>query len=130
MKDCDYFKRRIDMWDGEGANIIEHLASVEDFEVPMATYHAACLRWPTARIPAAGRPCRCGTRCTGLFLPTWRRTNLGPPTADVQVVPGRRAACVPSRSRHVLEELLQVGHGAANTVIAGVPIANISAGRL
>jgi hypothetical protein len=32
------------MRDGEGNEIIEHLAEVEDFELAMATYHAACFR--------------------------------------------------------------------------------------
>ena len=50
MKDRQHFKHRIDMWDAAGDNILEHLASVEDFDVAMAAYHAACLRWPTARI--------------------------------------------------------------------------------
>jgi hypothetical protein len=31
-------------------NVIEHLAGVEDFEVAMATYRAACQRWPNATI--------------------------------------------------------------------------------
>jgi len=50
MKDREHFTHRIDMWDADGNEIIEHLANVEDFEVAMATYHAACLRWPTGRI--------------------------------------------------------------------------------
>jgi hypothetical protein len=50
MKDRQHFAYRIDMWDGAGNEIIEHLAQVQDFELAMATYHAACLRWPTGRI--------------------------------------------------------------------------------
>lgn len=45
-----HFAHRIDMWDDDGQNIIEHLAGVEDFEVAMATYRAACQRWPNAAI--------------------------------------------------------------------------------
>jgi hypothetical protein len=32
------FASRIDMWDGDGENIIEHLAGAEDFTVALATY--------------------------------------------------------------------------------------------
>ena len=50
MKDRKQFSYRVDMWDADGHEIIDHLASVHDFEVAMATYHAACLRWPAGRI--------------------------------------------------------------------------------
>ena len=43
-----HFAHRIDMCDDDGQNIIEHLAGVEDFELAMATYRAACQRWPNA----------------------------------------------------------------------------------
>ena len=45
-----HFAHRIDMWDDDGQNIIEHLAGVEDFEVATATYRAARQRWPNAVI--------------------------------------------------------------------------------
>ena len=45
-----HFNFRIDQWDDDGENIIEHIAGVEDFTVAMATYRAACERWPTACI--------------------------------------------------------------------------------
>jgi hypothetical protein len=44
------FAYRIDMWDAEGENIIEHLAGVEDLQFAKATYLAACKRWPRAPI--------------------------------------------------------------------------------
>ena len=44
------FAYRIDMWDAEGENIIEHLAGVEDLQFAKATYRAACKRWPGAPI--------------------------------------------------------------------------------
>jgi hypothetical protein len=31
-------------------NVLEHLAGVEDFDLAMATYRAACLRWPGAAV--------------------------------------------------------------------------------
>jgi hypothetical protein len=40
------FAYRIDMWDADGENVIEHLAGVEDLQVAKATYLAACQRWP------------------------------------------------------------------------------------
>ena len=41
-----HFLYRIDMWSSDDAKVIEHLAGVEDFKVAMATYRAACERWP------------------------------------------------------------------------------------
>jgi hemoglobin-like flavoprotein len=50
MKARSHFAHRIDMWDDAGENIIEHLVSVEDFEVAIAAYRAAIARWPRAVI--------------------------------------------------------------------------------
>jgi len=44
------FAYRIDMWDADGENIIEHLAGVEALQFAKATYRAACKRWPGAPI--------------------------------------------------------------------------------
>jgi hypothetical protein len=44
------FAYRIDMWDADGENIIEHLAGVEDLQFAKATFRAACKRWPGAPI--------------------------------------------------------------------------------
>jgi hypothetical protein len=41
---------RIDMWTIDGEHVIEHLAGVEDFQLAIATYRAACTRWPGAAI--------------------------------------------------------------------------------
>ena len=49
-KDRKRFSHRIDLWDEDGENVLEHLAGVEDFDLAMATYRAACLRWPGAAI--------------------------------------------------------------------------------
>jgi len=38
------------LWDDDGANLVDHLAGVEDLEVAAATYRAACRRWPKAKI--------------------------------------------------------------------------------
>jgi hypothetical protein len=50
MKNRKQFAHRIDMWDDDGENIVEHLAAVGDFDLAVATYRAACLRWPNAAI--------------------------------------------------------------------------------
>ena len=50
MKTKTNFAFRIDIWDHTGNSIVEHVAGVDDFEVAVATYRAAILRWPAARI--------------------------------------------------------------------------------
>jgi len=50
MKDRKHFAHRIDMWDDDGESVAEYLASVEDFDLAMSTFRAACLRWPGAAI--------------------------------------------------------------------------------
>ena len=40
------FAFRIDRWDNNGNAVIEHVAWIEDFDVALAAYRAACLRWP------------------------------------------------------------------------------------
>ena len=46
INDRSHFAYRIDAWDADGENVIEHLAGVEDLQVAKATYLAACQRWP------------------------------------------------------------------------------------
>jgi hypothetical protein len=50
MKTKTHFAFRVDIWDDTGDSIVEHVAGVDDFEVAEATYRAAILRWPRARI--------------------------------------------------------------------------------
>jgi hypothetical protein len=50
MQTRTHFTHRIDLWADDGEHVIEHLAGVEDLQVAMATYHAACERWPNAPI--------------------------------------------------------------------------------
>ena len=49
------FLYRVDMWTIDGKKVIEHLAGAEDFKVAMATYRAACERWPGTAITPCGR---------------------------------------------------------------------------
>jgi hypothetical protein len=35
----------IDTWTPDGESIVEHVAGVEDYQVALATYRAACERW-------------------------------------------------------------------------------------
>jgi hypothetical protein len=49
MKDRTQFAHRLDMYDS-GDEVVEHLALIEDHLLAIATYHAACRRWPDARL--------------------------------------------------------------------------------
>jgi hypothetical protein len=61
------FAYRIDAWDADGENVIEHLAGVEDLQVAKATYLAACQCWPQTPLTL-----RQGTR----VIEDSRRTRL------------------------------------------------------
>jgi hypothetical protein len=68
-----HFTFRIDTWGANGESIIEHVAGVEDYQIALATYRAACERWPSTPITlrqgkldlnlnqerGAGRACGC-----------------------------------------------------------------------
>ena len=41
-----HFTFRVDTWTPDGESIVEHIASVEDYQVALATYRAAVERWP------------------------------------------------------------------------------------
>jgi len=41
-----HFTFRVDTWTPDGASIVEHVAGIEDYQVALATYRAACERWP------------------------------------------------------------------------------------
>jgi len=41
-----HFTFRVDTWTPDGESIVEHVAGVEDYQVALATYRAACERWP------------------------------------------------------------------------------------
>jgi hypothetical protein len=44
-----HFAHRIERWDADD-RVAEDVAGVEDFLLAMATYEAACRRWPGARV--------------------------------------------------------------------------------
>ena len=71
MKTRTHFAHRVDTWDDDNENVIEHLADVEDFEVAKATYHAACRRWPNASITL-----RQGARSSRTALPPMTHPTL------------------------------------------------------
>ena len=50
MKNRTHFAFRIDAWTDDGENLVEHLAGVEDYQLALTTYRAACERWPNAAI--------------------------------------------------------------------------------
>ena len=41
-----HFTFRVDTWTADGESIMEHIAGVEDYQVALATFRAACERWP------------------------------------------------------------------------------------
>ena len=43
-------RRRRHVRDDRGVSIVQHVAGVDDFESAVATYWAACHRWPKAKI--------------------------------------------------------------------------------
>jgi hypothetical protein len=44
VKTRNHFSFRIDIWTADGESIVEHVAGVEDYQVALATYRAACAR--------------------------------------------------------------------------------------
>jgi hypothetical protein len=50
MNTKTHFASRVDVWDSAANSIPEHIAGIDDFEVAVATYRAAVVRWPAARI--------------------------------------------------------------------------------
>ena len=44
MQTRTHFAHRVDIWDDSGDNLIEHVAGIEDFEIAVAAYWAACRR--------------------------------------------------------------------------------------
>jgi hypothetical protein len=45
-----HFTFRIDTWTPDGESVVEHVAGVEDYQIALATYRAACERWPSTPI--------------------------------------------------------------------------------
>jgi hypothetical protein len=41
-----HFTFRVDIWTADGERIVEYVAGVQDYQVALATYRAACERWP------------------------------------------------------------------------------------
>jgi hypothetical protein len=41
-----HFTFRVDTRTPDGESIVEHVAGIEDYQVALATYRAACERWP------------------------------------------------------------------------------------
>ena len=45
-----HFTFRVDTWTPDGESIVEHVAGIEDYQVALVTYRAACQRWPSIPI--------------------------------------------------------------------------------
>jgi hypothetical protein len=41
-----HFTFCVDTWTPDGESLVEHVAGVEDYQVALATFRAACERWP------------------------------------------------------------------------------------
>jgi len=41
-----HFAFRIDAWSADGENIVEHVAGIEDHQLALVSFYAACDRWP------------------------------------------------------------------------------------
>lgn len=88
-----HFAYRIDRWDARGGDpIMDHVAGVDDLEVAVAAYKAACKRWPGEPVTL-----RQGTlviedsrRNLRDFGPTQSSSGIGPPFAPG--FPGSRRA--------------------------------------
>jgi hypothetical protein len=46
-----HFTFRVDTWTPDGESIVEHVAGVDDYQVALATFLAACQRWPAPPSP-------------------------------------------------------------------------------
>ena len=78
-----HFTFRVDTCTPDGQSIVEHVAGIEDYQVALATYRAACERWPgtpiitlrqgsrvieDSRAPALGVGYRCSPLPIGPLL--------------------------------------------------------------
>jgi len=50
-----HFTFRVDTWTPDGESIVEHVAGLEDYQLALATYRAACERWLGTRPSLCGR---------------------------------------------------------------------------
>jgi hypothetical protein len=84
------FTFRIDTWTADGESIVEHVAGVEDYQVALATYRAACLRWPgTPHHLAAGCASDRGQSASAHgVIPSERRTFREVKKAPAFSLPG------------------------------------------
>src|SRR5262249_6786441 len=76
-----HFTFRVDTRTPDGESIVEHIAGVEDYEVALATYHAACERWPGTCYRAGNGSCDVRQHPSGLRQQHPRRCPgaRGPP---------------------------------------------------
>ena len=88
-----HFTFRVDTWTPDGESIVEHIAGVEDYQVALATYRAACERWPGTPITL-----RQGAR----VIEDSRRTR--PPPGPTRVV-AKAGVSVPLRDGRLQHEI-------------------------
>src|SRR5260370_27057618 len=46
MTERSHFTFRVDTWTPDGESVVEHVAGIEDYQLALATFRAACPRWP------------------------------------------------------------------------------------
>ena len=100
-----HFTFRVDTWTPDGESIVEHVAGVEDYQVALATFLAACQRWPGTPITL-----RQGARviedsacawCRRVGCPRNAPTLLGRVLINAQIAAGLRAYFAVTLQRRV-----------------------------
>jgi hypothetical protein len=81
-----HFTFRVDTWTSDGKSIVEHVAGVEDYEIALATFRAACQRWPG--IPITLRQLvRCNHPVAGTRISQSRITFVTKPSTSAITMP-------------------------------------------
>jgi hypothetical protein len=50
MKNKTHFQFRLQVWDANGDNVVEHVIGTDDFAVAQSIYRGALMRWPNSRV--------------------------------------------------------------------------------
>jgi hypothetical protein len=50
VKTKPHFQFRLQVWDANGDNVLEHFIGTDDFAVAQSIYRAALKRWPDSRV--------------------------------------------------------------------------------
>ena len=117
-----HFTFRVDTWTPEGESIVEHVAGVEHYQVALATFLAACQRWPGTPITL-----RQGARviedsacawCRRVGCPRNAPTLLGRVLINAQIAAGLRAYFAVTLQRRIFALTLTVCPKTHHSIIA------------